>query len=74
LPVLLRGARQGTNCWSWNGDLEKPTFRPSLLMNRPGFVSHSWITDGQVQFLGDSTHALAGKTVELLDLPDWWTD
>ena len=31
-------------------------------------VCHSFVTDGQIQFLGDCTHALAGQTV---DLPDW---
>ena len=29
---------------------------------------HSFITAGQIQFLGDSTHELSGQTVEL---PDW---
>lgn len=31
-------------------------------------VCHSFVTDGKIQFLGDSTHELAGQTV---DLPDW---
>jgi len=31
-------------------------------------VCHSFVTDGRIQFLNDSTHALAGQTV---DLPDW---
>jgi Family of unknown function (DUF6527) len=31
-------------------------------------LCHSFVTNGQIQFLGDSTHALAGKTVEV---PDW---
>lgn len=31
-------------------------------------VCHSFVTDGRIQFLGDSTHALAGQTVEI---PDW---
>lgn len=31
-------------------------------------VCHSFVTDGRIQFLADSTHALAGQTV---DLPDW---
>lgn len=31
-------------------------------------VCHSFVTDGQIQFLGDCTHALAGQTVPL---PDW---
>lgn len=29
---------------------------------------HSFITDGRIQFLADSDHALAGQTVEL---PEW---
>ena len=28
-------------------------------------VCHSFVTDGQIQFLGDCTHALAGRTVAL---------
>lgn len=30
-------------------------------------VCHSFVTNGQIQFLGDCTHPLAGKTVELPD-------
>lgn len=29
---------------------------------------HSFVTDGKIQFLTDSTHELAGQTV---DLPEW---
>ena len=32
------------------------------------YICHSFITDGQIRFLEDSTHALAGQTVEL---PEW---
>lgn len=28
-------------------------------------VCHSFVTDGKIQFLTDSTHALAGQTVDL---------
>lgn len=31
-------------------------------------VCHSYVTDGKIQFLSDSTHKLSGQTV---DLPDW---
>lgn len=31
-------------------------------------ICHSFVTDGRIQFLGDSTHHLAGQTV---DLPAW---
>lgn len=33
----------------------------------PCAVCHSFITDGNIQFLADSTHALAGQTVPLGD-------
>ena len=60
--------------WEWNGDVDRPTFKPSVLVRRDygdghkEQVCHSFITDGQIQFLADSTHALAGKTVHL---PHW---
>lgn len=55
--------------WEFNGNLEKPTLRPSLLSQftykgQP-VVCHSFVTDGQIQFLSDSTHDLSGKTVDL---------
>jgi len=57
--------------WSFNGDMEKPTFSPSLLVRFPQdgkeMVCHSFVRDGKIQFLNDCTHDLAGKTV---DLPD----
>jgi Family of unknown function (DUF6527) len=31
------------------------------------YVCHVFVTDGQIQFLSDSTHTLAGKTVPLPD-------
>jgi hypothetical protein len=78
--------------WGFNGDLERPTITPSVLVHmtkwkgtveeygkwtrpthpevEPGgqAVCHSFVTDGRIQFLGDSTHQLAGQTV---DLPPW---
>lgn len=56
--------------WTWNGSLDKPTFAPSLLCNpdSPPHRCHSFVTNGQIQFLTDCHHKLAGKTV---DLPDW---
>lgn len=69
LPVILKGTREGTKCWSWNGSTEKPTLRPSVKTESwRGWICHSWINDGQIQFLSDSNHALANQTVELLDV------
>lgn len=38
LPVILKGTRDGTGCWSWNGDTEHPTFKPSILSTSGHFV------------------------------------
>lgn len=71
LPVQIRGRREGTGNWTWNGSVEAPDLKPSVLtrMGRDGgIVCHSWINDGKVQFLSDSTHDLAGQTLDLLDV------
>jgi hypothetical protein len=56
-------------CWEFNGDPANPTFSPSLLVNwksdEGGHICHSFVRGGQMEFLGDCTHELAGKTVEL---------
>lgn len=31
LPVITKGTRNGTNCWTWNGSTDAPTLRPSVL-------------------------------------------
>lgn len=69
--------------WGFNGDHDRPTFTPSVLVTydgpdagqvddegdrAPPAICHSFVTDGRIQFLGDSTHELAGQTV---DLPAW---
>lgn len=83
--------------WSFNGDYERPTFKPSVLVRTGHFIPdhqgpacwctynaehpddsapfkcalcHSFVTDGRIQFLGDSTHPLAGQTVELPECED----
>lgn len=60
--------------WTFNGDVHKPTFKPSLLVRYPVYGAqkrkkevrcHSFVTDGQIRFLGDCTHKLKGTTVNL---------
>jgi len=60
----------GSRGWTWNKDRERPTVSPSI--NVIGHC-HSFVRDGQIQFLADSKHDLAGKTVPLPDWPrpDW---
>lgn len=87
-----------TSGWQFNGSVDQPTFRPSILVRSghyvPGYENalcwctwserypdkgeapfkcqrcHSFVTDGRIQYLGDCTHALAGQTVEMLDVED----
>lgn len=76
LPVMIGGRREGTPNWTWNGNVDMPTVKPSVLTKGGTYegetyiehVCHSWINDGKVQFLGDCTHELAGQTVDLLDV------
>ena len=67
LPVILGGTRDGTGCWTWNGNTDTPTLRPSVLTTGHDFRCHSWINDGKAQFLGDCSHEYAGQTLDLLD-------
>lgn len=82
----LRVGQSGGPNWSFNDNVDAPTFQPSVLVtwrvppprepdDPPDRICHSFITDGRIQFLGDCTHGLAGQTVPL---PEWprvdWSD
>lgn len=69
-PFHTGGDRSKHPQWNFNGSLEKPTFSPSLLVNKdyPEQRCHSFVADGKIQFLTDCWHALKGQTVEI---PDW---
>ena len=59
--------------WTFNGDVNKPTVSPSILV-RHSFsagrekICDSFIREGQIQFLLDCSHDLAGQTVELPEI------
>lgn len=61
----------GKLVWDFDGNMDAPTFSPSLLMDkdRPERRCHLFLKDGKLQYLSDCHHALAGKTVDLPDLP-----
>jgi hypothetical protein len=75
--------------WTFNGNLDKPTFSPSFRHTwggHSGLTSpqmgtdpkyrfcHYIVTDGRVAYCGDSTHALAGQTIDMPDLPPIYQD
>lgn len=69
--------------WSFNNDLDKPTFKPSIYLRTGKYadpkwippddspywnvICHSFVVAGNIQFLTDCTHKLKGQTVELPD-------
>lgn len=69
----------GKDAWKFNGDYDRPTFQPSVLVTghcgrtntgsatREGRC-HSFVTAGVISFLKDCTHALANQSAPL---PDW---
>lgn len=73
----------GPGQWTFNGDLEKPSFTPSLLLSTPEHtdpdtgqrvprktVCHLFVTDGKIIYCGDCDHQLNGQTVPLADWPE----
>ena len=58
--------------WEFNFDMEKPTVSPSLLVRMPWKdemkTCHSFVRNGNIQFLNDCTHELAGQTVEIPEI------
>jgi Family of unknown function (DUF6527) len=59
--LLVRGTEDLTD------DEYDRVMRGEKIQPRPR-VCHSFIRDGQIQFLSDCTHALAGKTVDLAEI------
>lgn len=70
-PIHVKYPGHATS-WSFNGDVNKPTFSPSLLVyptHRNGRC-HSFIRDGQIQYQNDCDHELKGKTVDMPEYSD----
>jgi Family of unknown function (DUF6527) len=59
---------QGEPCWDTNYSDSFPSFYPSMRVCAQRGQCHFYVTDGRIAFEGDSTHALAGKTVELPEI------
>ena len=72
IPVITKGTREGTGAWSWNGDLEKPTLRPSIRTSyhngKEMTEIHYWLNDGICDCLSDCKDGNSGKKIELLEL------
>lgn len=69
--------------WDFNGDLDRPVFTPSLRCwygssddvdgiynNCHSFIGHNGALPGQIIFLSDCTHALAGQVRDLPEIDE----
>lgn len=73
------GGPPGNVVWTFDGNLEAPTFSPSYITRWVGVendkkvekVCHSFLRVGVWDFLADSTHSLASQKVPMVPLPDW---
>ena len=61
------------NTWTFDGNLESPTFSPSFKHSSTNAgsnaVCHYVLTAGVLYYQGDCTHVMAGQSVPLPDLP-----
>lgn len=71
-PGCKTNHRIVTDKWTWNGDKDKPTFSPSILVT--GYIGenqpvrcHSFVKEGKIQYLGDCEHHLKDKTIDMED-------
>ena len=73
IPVITKGIRDENNAWSWNGDLDKPTVRPSVRTKyhngKEMTEIHYWLNDGICDCLSDCKDGNAGKKLELETVP-----
>lgn len=77
----LDGKNSSGAQWTWDGNVEAPSFSPSMNIrtNAPDHphyqpdacssVCHYFVRAGRIEYLGDCTHAMKGQTVPLPVLP-----
>jgi hypothetical protein len=56
--------------WNFNQNIDKPTFTPSLLNWNETSRCHLFLTDGKIHYCNDCTHSLAGKIVDMENIPE----
>lgn len=82
--VYLNVDNDGRPRWMFDGNFDKPTITPSVLQKvgpwgechdvpeRIGKVDicHTFVRNGQIEYLGDCTHELAGKNIPMVEIPE----
>lgn len=68
--IQIAGAAHGP-VWDFNGNYECPTVSPSIRTFNPTnnqTICHFYINHGQIQYLNDCVHRLAGQSVDMKDI------
>jgi Family of unknown function (DUF6527) len=64
------------NRWQFDGNLEAPTFSPSLLcnadLNNDSQRCHSFVRNGRWEFCSDCWHDLKNQSVPMIAINDDW--
>lgn len=70
----------GYPCWEFDGDMEKPTFKPSIISRWDKWVGpqdsghfeeqvcHFFLRKGVFEFLSDCTHSKAGEKLPMIPI------
>jgi hypothetical protein len=63
--------------WTFNGNVQNPSFTPSMRIFTPKTdeqpeqtICHYFVTDGKIAYCGDSAHELKGQTLPLEPIPE----
>ena len=68
-------SRNPQRTWNFDGNLESPTFAPSVSETRgEGHRCHYVVTAGKIAFQSDCSHDLRGTTHDLIDWPQETVD
>lgn len=78
--VHVEKPNQKNALWRYSGDAYAPSFHPSVWIKvgpwSDGFkthearsICHCWVKNGQIEFLSDCAHDLAGQTVPMVPWP-----
>ena len=56
--------------WEFDGNIQAPSWTPSLRIQSMSrkekpYICHLYVRNGQIEYLSDCTHELAGKTIPM---------
>lgn len=70
MALFYTNPKYAPGVWAFNGDMENPTFSPSMLMqpNNTQVREHFFVRNGRIEYLSDCDHGMAGMTVDMVDV------